>query len=60
MCLMVIDKMKMFFIFLDGVGKGEKNEVSFFFYYYLKVYDIFLKDGNVLFLDVMFGIEGLL
>ncbi|ADQ41699.1 metalloenzyme domain protein [Caldicellulosiruptor acetigenus I77R1B] len=56
---MVIDKMKMLFIFLDGVGKGEKNEASPFFYYHPKAYDIFLKDGNVLFLDATLGIEGL-
>lgn len=56
---MVIDKMKMLFIFLDGVGKGEKNEYNPFFYYHPRAYDIFLKDGNVLFLDATLGIEGL-
>ena len=56
---MVIDKMKMLFIFLDGVGKGEKNEASPFFYYHPKAYDIFLKKGNVMFLDTTLGIEGL-
>ncbi|ADQ47048.1 metalloenzyme domain protein [Caldicellulosiruptor kronotskyensis 2002] len=56
---MVIDKMKMLFVFLDGVGKGEKNEYNPFFYYHSKAYDIFLKSGNVRFLDATLGIEGL-
>ena len=56
---MVIDKMKMLFIFLDGVGKGEKSEHNPFFYYHPKAYDIFLKEGNVLFLDATLGVEGL-
>ncbi|BCS82068.1 alkaline phosphatase family protein [Anaerocellum diazotrophicum] len=51
--------MKMLFVFLDGVGKGEKSEVNPFFYYHPKAYEIFLKEGNVLFLDATLGVEGL-
>lgn len=56
---MVIDKMKLLFIFLDGVGKGEKTEKSPFFYYHPKSYDTFLKKGIVRFLDATLKVPGL-
>jgi len=55
---MVIDKMKLLFIFLDGVGKGEKTAYNPFFYYHPKSYDIFLKKGIVRFLDATLKVPG--
>lgn len=56
---MVIDKMKLLFIFLDGVGKGEKTEKNPFFYYHPISYDVFLKKGVVRFLDATLKVPGL-
>ncbi|WP_039764669.1 MULTISPECIES: alkaline phosphatase family protein [unclassified Caldicellulosiruptor] len=56
---MVIDKMKLLFIFLDGVGKGENKAHNPFFYYHPKSYDIFLEKGIVRFLDATLQTPGL-
>ncbi|AZT89563.1 metalloenzyme [Caldicellulosiruptor changbaiensis] len=56
---MVIDKMKLLFIFLDGVGKGENNAHNPFFYYHPKSYDVFLEKGIVRFLDATLKVPGL-
>ncbi|WAM31871.1 alkaline phosphatase family protein [Caldicellulosiruptor naganoensis] len=56
---MVIDKMKLLFIFLDGVGKGENKAHNPFFYYHPKSYDIFLEKGIMRFLDATLKVPGL-
>ncbi|WAM34069.1 alkaline phosphatase family protein [Caldicellulosiruptor morganii] len=56
---MVTGKMKLLFIFLDGVGKGEKTVHNPFFYYHPEAYDVFLKKGIVRFLDATLQTPGL-
>lgn len=51
--------MKLLFIFLDGVGKGEKNATNPFFYYIPKSYEIFSHNQIVRFLDATLKVKGL-
>jgi len=51
--------MKLLFIFLDGVGKGDMNENNPFFYYMPKSYEAFSKHGTVKYIDACLEVDGI-